>query len=209
MLKKIVIFAISAYFVSLPVLSKENIRIFDQLRQLPDFKVKIQTCPANLIPNSVINYQDRIGECTGEKKACLKECLANNVNYCFGLANVFQSEGINNDVVEFLYARACHAGLVSGCTNRAAGIMNTDNSKSLECSANTFKLTCKKEDAWGCTMYALALAKGLGTEKDSTKALEVLKGGCKYGAEDEACRYALGLEKLILEAKDSKSINSN
>lgn len=159
------------------------------------------SCPAEIYSEPEKKYQDYIYHCKTDMKSCLSKCMDGSSNHCFGLANNLQTDSIDKKYAEQLYSLACKQGLITACTNRAAGIMRF-NPDDKECYAKSFKLTCSKSDAWGCTMYGLVLSRGIGFEQDNELALSVLKTGCKYGVEDEACKYAKAIEQDI---EDSKS----
>lgn len=155
-------------------------------------------CPGDLFlkePNKIV-YVDYIDACSRRSMECLSKCQSGSADHCAGLAFNLQQADVPSIYSEKLYALGCAQGLVTACTNRAAGLMRY-KPEMKSCSAKTFKLTCSEQDAWGCTMYGLVLFKGIGVTKDNKKALNVLKIGCKHGIEDEACQYAKTLEKEI------------
>lgn len=161
------------------------------------------SCPAALYNDPEKNYKNYIAICATGPTSCLSKCLKGSSNHCFGLANNLQAEEVDKKYAEKLYALACKQGLVTACTNRAAGMMRFSPERK-KCYAQSFKLTCSKSDAWGCTMYALVLSRGIGIEKNRDLALAALKTGCKHGIEDEACRYAKELEREILSGSPSR-----
>lgn len=106
---------------------------------------------------------------------------------------------------EALFLRACKLGIVSGCTNRAAAMINlkADDEKAVKCAVDTFEKTCEQDDPWGCTMFAYALVAGQGGRpKDLDKALQVLSKSCKYGIGDDACQAANKLAEEIKKIKN-------
>lgn len=102
---------------------------------------------------------------------------------------------------EALFLRACKLGSDSGCTNRAAGILLLEPQRAdrLTCSARTFEETCRRRDAWGCTMYGSALLYGHGVAANAEHARAVLPFACSLDEADEACLKA----RLLLEQLDA------
>ncbi len=185
----------SAYADIVGVLSSiDNLKAFSSLDK---------SCPADIYKGPEQEYKNLISFCATDMKFCLNECLGGSSNHCFGLANNLHSDNIDKKYAERLYAMACQQGLIMACTNWAAGVMlfNPDNE---ECYARSFELTCGKSDAWGCSMYGLVLARGIGFDKDHELALKVLKIGCKDGINDDACKYAKSVEKEIHDTMSSE-----
>ncbi len=157
-------------------------------------------CPESLYGGQDIGYQSFIEDCRVNQSECLKTCLAGDANRCLGLGHVYVDIEDESLYSNALYARACKLGAVSACTNRAAGIQKYESSRLGEsCSYKTFKLTCKNNDEWGCTMLGLSLYKGLDTTKDHKEALKVLHKSCEIDEEHEACGYARSMIKNILD----------
>ena len=204
-LKYLVIIILNILFLSCARAEVEGVlSLIDTHEELKSFD---NTCPVKIYRNSAQEYKDYISACSTEMKVCFNKCLEGSSNHCYGLANNLQSDTIDSKYAERLFSKACQQGLVTACTNRAAGIMRFSSERK-ECYAETFKLTCSKSDAWGCTMYGLILSRGVGLAKDTNLALKVLKTGCKNGSEDKACQYAKAIEKEILgENKIKKSHN--
>ena len=164
-----------------------------------ELKLLDNSCPYEIFKESEIQYRDYIQFCSNDMQLCLNKCIKGSANHCYGLANNLQVEKWDKVYSERLFSMACKQGLVTACTNRAAGIMRYNPDKK-ECYAKSFKLTCDKNDAWGCTMYGLVLSRGIGLEKNQKLALKVLKTGCMHGIDDEACKYAKAIEEDILSA---------
>ena len=141
--------------------------------------------------------------CTPELSVCLGPCEQGDANACYAAALRVQATGGPEDQSEALFFRACSLGIASGCTNRAAGIMNLEGHRpgALECATRTFDAMCSRSDPWACTMFAFNLATGAGTRRDLTRALEVLPGACRFDLDDPACKSALELKKKIDAAR--------
>ncbi len=138
--------------------------------------------------------------------ACFARCRAGEANACYRLAYELQQANLEESAYAALYQRSCILGEASGCTNRAAGMLNVrpKNPDVRQCAAQTFTRTCALEDAWGCTMRGSLLYAGIGVEKNAKLALEALDKGCEYSDEThEACKSAERLkEQIALEAAE-------
>jgi len=172
-----------------------------QITQNQEWMSELQQCPADLMPAS----ENSIGEdgCRSPRlRSCMASCTSGEGDACYWLAYALQREKAPEQSIEALFQRACKLGVVSGCTNRAAGILSAEDSESNQaCAARTFQKTCSRDDPWGCTMYALHLSQGWGVPQNKRLALQVLEKSCKYGPEDEACTRGMELKDQLLEAR--------
>ncbi|WOX04934.1 SEL1-like repeat protein [Microbulbifer pacificus] len=175
----------------------QNLSLNEEMGRLKDI------CPSELYSKTDFVFKDRISYCRERKGDCLSKCEGGDPNFCFGLGNVLQEGGILELYPELLYAKACKEGLVIACTNRAAGLMRFEAESKQNCYSSTFKLTCSKDDAWGCAMYGLVLHEGKGFKKNDTLALEVLDSACKFDVESQACQYAQQLKSKIAESRNA------
>lgn len=158
-------------------------------------------CPAEIFPKS--EASDRTARCSsGELNACLSRCEDSDADACYWLGQSMIPESASRSAAQVLFQRACKLGVVSGCTNRAAGILkqSQDDPHAQSCAAETFSKGCSLNDPWACTMYALHLSRGLGIKRDPNLALKALDKSCKNGPEDDACKFGRGLQKQVLEA---------
>ncbi len=181
---------------------------FSNIALAEDIKEKISSsselskltgvCPADIFSGKEVDYVDLQPVCNNNQQSCLNKCIEGSANHCFSLAYTIQ-KGTIEDVgyTDILFLKACKEGLVTACTNIAAGLMQYAPKNQGGCFKRSFELTCRKGDAWGCTMYGLLLHKGIEVEKNNDEALKVLEVGCKNGIEDSACQYAKSIEKLI------------
>lgn len=138
--------------------------------------------------------------CADNPKSCLEKCKKDDGNACYSLALLIQkNRDIQDENSEALFLRSCKLGIVSGCTNRAAGIyeLASKNSEKTKCAVDTFEKTCSLEDAWGCTMFGSVLASGDGRKKNTTEALTYFSKACAKNEKAEACQRARQFEKLI------------
>ncbi len=158
----------------------------------PDWFPAVSVCPADVIPAREVDVNYLGERCVGMPERCLKRCQFEDANACYALALAIQTVD-DGPLADALFLRACTLGVVSGCTNRAAGMLDDD----LRCSIRTFEQTCELRDPWGCTMLGLYLSIGEGIEKDTERALRVMQGSCRYGEADEACQYARSLRERI------------
>jgi TPR repeat protein len=167
----------------------------------PDLNSTQFTCPSAIVPAKAVDSQFRQGKCSDDPLKCLEECRAdNNGPSCYALANLMDNTtGVSDTYSAWLYYKACGTGIVSGCTNHAAGMLelNPDDEQVKKCSTETFEKTCALEDPWGCTAYSFALTEGIGHEVDLDAALAVADKACKNGEIDPACRQAKSLVELI------------
>ena len=141
--------------------------------------------------------------CVQSPIACLKLCEASDANACYALALAVETVD-NRAGSESLFTRACELGVISGCTNRAAGMMRENHEKRLEnleehfeCPMRTFEKSCELRDPWGCTMKGLLLSRPKYAGKDIARAKKALFDSCRIDAEDEACKYAQAILRKI------------
>lgn len=166
------------------------------------WQAQAQQCPATLIPKRAQENLDRGDNCSEAEhmESCLQHCKAGDGNDCYWLAiNVQKAKGPAMGY-EPLFQRACSLGVMSGCTNRAAGmfVASPDDESVRQCVTQTYAKACELEDPWACTMYGFNLSQGIGTPPDSTKALKVLGRSCnKHGTKDPACTAAIQLQQKI------------
>lgn len=159
-----------------------------------------QLCPTKIMARTEAKDHLAANHCKlGNLRSCLARCSAGTPSACYWLAYALQQQNASSESYEPLYQRACKLGIMSGCTNRAADMMQTarENETAKSCAAATFEAVCAFDDPWACTMSAFHLSRGIGTKQDSKRALKALKKSCKYGPDDEACIYAHRLRSDI------------
>ena len=123
-----------------------------------------------------IEYQ--AAGCAGNPDKCLEKCHANDANACYALSLLLNEQREKEEAdTRALYLRPCKLGIVSGCTNNAAGKLNIapNDEKIAKCAADTFEKTCSRDDSWGCTMYGTAWALGSGRPENIDEALSIYK----------------------------------
>lgn len=166
-------------------------------------------CPVSLIPKRQTGEYLMGDSCTITPGICMMKCKAGKGGSCYWLAYAVQQGGGKPQTSEALFQRACKLGVVSGCTNRAAGMVahKPSDESVLRCAVRTYKKTCALDEPWGCTWYALHLARGIGVKADPAAALRVLnsKTPCKYGKNDQACRNAMALKAQLLRGPRASS----
>lgn len=103
-----------------------------------------------------------------------------NASACYNLATGLEKLNYWLDA-QTVYQQACRLGYASGCTNRAAGMLQQQikqpqrNAQKMQCIARSFAKSCNWRDPWGCSMYSQLLASGQGVKQDRKKVLVVLK----------------------------------
>ncbi|RKH33412.1 hypothetical protein D7Y13_06010 [Corallococcus praedator] len=149
-------------------------------------------CPAEVVPERQAKSGDFSTYCDKRLSWCAHQCFESDVTACYGLAIVLQEDKRTAEWAEPLFYRSCALGLMSGCTNRAAGlqVLPQPDDTVLACTARTYEKTCSRGDPWGCSMHGLDLVQGKSLARDLKKARNVLGRSCKFGPEDPACQAA-------------------
>lgn len=181
--------------------SKEALAVSGQVLDRGDWRALALRCPASLMPQvQSLVYLGRKQCQPGQMQSCLAQCAQNDAGACYWLAEALQEAHVASQASEVLFQRACQLGVVSGCTNRAAGLFEKrrDDVEVQACAARTYDKACQADDPWACTMQALHLSRGLGVRQDRQQALKVLEKSCKYGPEDPACTYGQRLKASIV-----------
>ena len=182
--------------------------VYKSLSEKPKWLFTDDVCPLEVFPKVVDEKFYSFESCAENADICLDKCRDNDGAACYSLAVSLQrKKGLEQNISEFLFLRACRLGYISGCTNRAARILNDQpkDEKSLKCAVDTFEKSCEKGDPWGCTMFGNMLYLGITRPKDNEKALQVLSKSCKYGEDDAACVRAKELIEEISRSKADKS----
>lgn len=167
-------------------------------------------CPADVVPTKGIDRSLEEDRSCPDRRKCLAKCQANDGASCYNLAVVLEQENLRKEGYDPTYTgalhwRACKLGIISGCTNRAAGLLRDMNDASATCSSSTFEKTCALDDPWGCTMYALSLWKGTGGIKvDLEKAKTAAKKSCKFNETDPACEAGKNIIEAIEKEQKAK-----
>jgi hypothetical protein len=160
-------------------------------------------CPADVMAQA--ESEDDVGAegCqAGRLSECLAGCAANVAGACYWLAQTLEARDKHSKAAGGLFQRACRLGRMSGCTNRAAGMMSEEDQQM--CAIRTFDATCKADDPWGCTMSARYFVSGIVVEQDLPRALRALDNACKFGLEDPACvdavKLRINIRQMMREA---------
>lgn len=177
--------------------------IVNDIKNKEVFRNNLQKCPASsspIIQTLLSSTSDStINACKDNQSECYQLCLKNDAVACYFSALSLQEANYKLPA-EQLFQRSCELGIASGCTNRAAGMLNFKEHLTAEqkkCIFSTFEKTCDWRDPWGCTMFADQLISEENTEPNYKKALNVLNYSCKYGGDDPACQSAKELRKFI------------
>ncbi|MEM7247807.1 MAG: hypothetical protein AAF533_20890 [Acidobacteriota bacterium] len=167
-------------------------------QEMPAWAGEPDACAADHVPprDRPITY---LGDrCLDRPRSCIRECEQGDANACYALALALQQRYPEEPpVIQALFLRSCELGVVSGCTNHAAGKSDEHG----ECKARTFAATCAADDPWGCAMHGLCLHEGLGVERDVAAARRAFERSCELDQEDPACHHALmALARIDAEA---------
>ncbi len=187
-------------------LRTETLKVIADLDRKPDWLFADVVCLDEIMPAKAGKTEYGADGCKDDPARCSERCRTGEPSACYALAALTEKYADEkNDVPGALYRRSCKLGIVLGCTNVAAKIIerNPDDPTSQKCSADTFQKTCDQNDAWGCTMLGLAFTRGEGRPKDNTEALKALKKACEISADKSgpACRNATTLIELISKEK--------
>ena len=194
----LIVLALAAVDVGqMPAAAAEPATVLEKLEAAtPDWLPSLDKCPAEVMPARAARSGYFEQRCKTSVERCVDSCRTGNAGDCYAAALVLQ-EVRNNPVSEALFLRACSLGIVSGCTNRAAGMDSGGGGSA--CAVQTFEKGCERDDPWACTMIGFYLLRGIGLEKDHTRAKQLLSKSCRFGDSDLACGYAKG---LLQEIKD-------
>jgi len=175
------------------------------IKNKPDWLETNDVCPVDIIPavEKDLGYLEE--NCENSPQLCFENCRKENAGACYELAISIQRK-LATETPETipLFFRACKLGIISGCTNTAAGRLsiNSGDQKASKCIADTFEKTCSMNDPWGCTMYGKLLVYGYGREKNLFEAVKYLEKACKrFGSEDAACQNAMQVKEEIEQSK--------
>lgn len=196
-----------------PTPSKEEVKkriaesqtqnVVKTLQQKPEWLFTGDVCPADIMPDVEKKIEYKAEGCADNPNKCLEKCRADDANACYALSLLLDEQrGKEEADSQALYLRACKLGIVSGCTNNAAGKLNIDSKdeKIAKCAADTFEKTCAREDSWGCAMYGESWALGLGRPENVEEALKYFQKACaKFGNDSPACQSARKSEEILKE----------
>jgi len=193
-----------------PVLSKvddkkiiaeaQTQRVIENLQKKPEWLFTGDACPGDVMPEFERKIKYKAVGCADNPDKCLEKCQAEDANACYALSLLLDEQRGKEEIdTQALYLRACKLGIVSGCTNNAAGKSNINpDDKTTKCAADTFEKACSRNDSWGCAMYGLALGNGAGRRQDTDEALKVLQKPCLIAGNDSpACQSARKTEEII------------
>lgn len=192
--------------VPAPKLTPETSAALDALRQKPAWLFPADDCPADVMAVVPLEWHYSLADCQADLEACRARCEAGNGNECFAVAQSVQALRTDAIIAEALFLRACRLGIATGCTNRAAGMINFDPSNPVvnACAARTFRMSCERDDPWGCTMYGYHLMYGLGLPKDLDIATRMLARACTFDESFIACTRAKELLQKIADERAGK-----
>lgn len=173
-----------------------------------DWLADAKQCPLQFVAarEAAATAAEQICRQAGGANVCMAQCERGDGGSCYWLGVSLQQSGGEPKSYAALYQRACRLGTMAGCTNAAAGQLDTSERgvESQRCTARTFEKVCAFNDPWACTMLALQLSRGLGVPKDPARALTVLQKSCLHDDNDEACIYGMQLKADIEAAQRSR-----
>jgi hypothetical protein len=152
------------------------------MRRDPAVMRNYGACPADVFRQARASGVQTLATCAAEPMGCWTLCSkSRDGNACFRLALAFQQFAPEGDPrSQILFTMACARGMAAGCTNRGAGIRNSDydgdplkklsKAKREACTARSFAIACRQEDSWGCFMLGQATANGEGVQRDLASA---------------------------------------
>jgi hypothetical protein len=174
------------------------------LRRRPAWLFPAAECPADVAASREETTTYLSEACVPDLSTCLDRCRTGESNACY--ASALRVQELARDTVgsEALFLRACRLGTMSGCTNRAAGIVTHEPEYrgGDECATRTFRTMCDRQDPWACAMFGFHLKLGRGVEQDLDRALVVLRKTCSLDKDDPACHAAL---ELIADIEASRA----
>ena len=179
------------------------------LEARPAWLFGAERCPADVMPPAEAAFRPLERLCETDLPTCLERCQGSEASACYWAALRVQALHRDEAASEALFLRACALGVVSGCTNRAAGMTKngTEGAAATRCAVRTFERTCHANDPWGCTMFGFHLMKGLGIDRDPDRAARILELACvRFGEEDPACARARELMEELGQAKRGLNI---
>jgi hypothetical protein len=181
-------------------------RVVRRIAEKRDWLAVTRLCSIDVMPGRASIVKAGNDHCKAPYDTCLSKCESGDGASCYWLAYQLQQNGAPSETYDALFQRSCKLGVVSGCTNHAAGLLsvNGDDVPTQKCAARTFEKGCDYDDPWACTMYAFHLSRGLGVAQDEALALKIVEKSCKYGDSDPACGYAKGLRQDILNRRSKK-----
>lgn len=179
--------------------------LVNKVRANQQWQLQKDQCPADISPQQVsrdnaTNIDAGLPETVASHY--LQCARHDNASACYNLATGLEKLNYWLDA-QTVYQQACRLGYASGCTNRAAGMLQEQikqpqrNAQKMQCIARSFAKSCNWRDPWGCSMYSQLLASGQGVKQDRKKALVVLKDSCRYGEVDPACQTAHEIREYL------------
>lgn len=188
-------------------------QIVAAIQSKPDWLQPAEICATEIFPVKEKEIEYLFEGCENSPQHCLEKCRREDGNACYSLALLIQRDvSEESKEVAPLFLRSCKFGIISGCTNYAAGESNYDSpdEKTLKCSADTFEKSCAMNDSWGCSMYGTALAFGQGREQNFGEALKYLNKTCdRFGERTAACQGAKTVKKQIEDFRNKNQSNDS
>lgn len=184
------------------------------LQEKPNWLFAGDVCPMDVMPKTEKKLEYKAAGCAGNPEECLEKCRADDGNACYALSLLLNEQKAKElPETQALYLRACKLGIMSGCTNYAADMLNKNPGveKTEKCAADTFEKTCEFNDSWGCAMYGQVWALGAGRPQNTEEALKYFQKTCAiFGSESPACQSARKFEEILkqINQPDEKTVKS-
>lgn len=185
-------------------------KVSQQITSKPEWLPFDEQFSSEIVPASSkdLKYSDK--GCRNNPNRCFEQCKKEDGNACYALSLLFEErKSLEQRDSTPLFLRACKLGIMSGCTNYAAGKLNSDpqNIEITQMAKRIFEQTCEKKDAWGCAMYGMLLGESAESDEDLKSAVEYLSKACEFRSnEDEACKNAQTLIEQINKSKRKSKI---
>jgi len=163
----------------------------------------LNTCPYDLMAehSSRYGFDGAESNCTTEIQ-CKSSCLSGNGHDCFSLATHFQeSNPSNSSGFEVYFARGCQNGHMLACTNRAAGISNSEEAfdNKSDCLFKTFKETCGFGEPWGCMMLGLQYLENEEVDPTGEKAKAAFEISCTQSPDSDPCKMSTQMVEQFIQ----------
>jgi hypothetical protein len=204
---------VSSCSIQPPKLAEDQLKaeaneVVQFIKLKPDWIDFTDICPSEVVPTTEIEIQYLGEKCESGPKQCFEKCKKDDGNACYALALFLQKQkGIDVEEANLLFLHSCKLGVISGCTNVAAFKLNSESKlrTNSSCPADTFEKTCAKNDHWGCSMFGMILADGIGRKQNTKDAIKYLDKACiSIGADEPACDGAMKLKKQIEDSENKR-----
>ncbi len=183
-------------------------KVSQQISSKPDWLSLDEQFSSEIVPASSKELNYSVADCRNNPNRCFEECKKEDGNSCYALALLFENRNASKQNGSMpIFLRACKFGIMSGCTNYAAGILNSDpkNIDIIQTAKRIFEQTCETKDAWGCAMYGMLLGESAESDEELNNAVKYLSKACEFvSIEHEACKNAQTIIEQINKTKSKE-----